>query len=55
MDVKHMAEAKQKAILHLTEALGEEARSEPGSPEESDARDHRADAEEEIAKARDRE
>jgi hypothetical protein len=54
VDNQHLTEEKKKGIEHLTEALGEQARSEGGSREEGDAKEHRADAEQEIARARDK-
>jgi hypothetical protein len=52
MTDQNLTEDKKKAILHHTEALGEQARAERNSKEEGDAKEHRAEAEQEIAKAR---
>jgi hypothetical protein len=45
-------ERQKKAEQHLTDELANQARQEPGSPEESESKEKRAQAEKELKDAK---
>jgi hypothetical protein len=51
LDMAQQNERQKKAEQHLTEELANQARAEPGSTEESESKERRAQAEKELQDA----